>query len=97
MQRYHIFGFLGSVYAEQAAEAPLCSPWLAGGNAVVDGCSKAQTSYEPAAEEYTLMSIDTIINGKVQPEWGFSSRKVWPEWGLHCEHQAGRVYNVFFL
>nr|XP_048279978.1 glutamate--cysteine ligase catalytic subunit isoform X3 [Myodes glareolus] len=35
-----------------------------GGNAVVDGCSKAQTSSEPAAEEYTLMSIDTIINGK---------------------------------
>lgn len=59
-----MFGFLGSVYAEQAAEAPLCSPWLAGGNAVVDGCSKAQTSSEPAAEEYTLMSIDTIINGK---------------------------------
>lgn len=35
-----------------------------GGNAVVDGCGKAQTSSEPAAEEYTLMSIDTIINGK---------------------------------
>ncbi|XP_034364846.1 glutamate--cysteine ligase catalytic subunit [Arvicanthis niloticus] len=35
-----------------------------GGNAVVDGCSKAQTSSEPAAEEYALMSIDTIINGK---------------------------------
>lgn len=35
-----------------------------GGNAVVDGCSKAQTSSEPSAEEYTLMSIDTIINGK---------------------------------
>ncbi|EDL26353.1 glutamate-cysteine ligase, catalytic subunit, isoform CRA_a [Mus musculus] len=35
-----------------------------GGNAVVDGCSKAQSSSEPAAEEYTLMSIDTIINGK---------------------------------
>lgn len=45
----------------------ICAPlgWLAGGNAVVDGCSKAQTSSEPAAEEYTLMSIDTIINGKV--------------------------------
>lgn len=68
-----MFGFLGSVYAEQAAEAPLCSPWLAGGNAIVDGCSKAQTSSEPAAEEYTLMSIDTIINGKVQPERGLSS------------------------
>ncbi|XP_008058119.1 glutamate--cysteine ligase catalytic subunit isoform X3 [Carlito syrichta] len=36
----------------------------AGGNAVVDGCGKAQNSTELAAEEYTLMSIDTIINGK---------------------------------
>ncbi|KAL2791981.1 glutamate--cysteine ligase catalytic subunit isoform b [Daubentonia madagascariensis] len=35
-----------------------------GGNAVVDGCGKAQHSTEPAVEEYTLMSIDTIINGK---------------------------------
>ncbi|XP_055118995.1 glutamate--cysteine ligase catalytic subunit isoform X2 [Symphalangus syndactylus] len=35
-----------------------------GGNAVVDGCSKAQNSTELAAEEYSLMSIDTIINGK---------------------------------
>ncbi|PNJ23756.1 GCLC isoform 3 [Pongo abelii] len=35
-----------------------------GGNAVVDGCGKAQNSMELAAEEYTLMSIDTIINGK---------------------------------
>ncbi|XP_054425466.1 glutamate--cysteine ligase catalytic subunit isoform X2 [Pteronotus mesoamericanus] len=35
-----------------------------GGNAVVDGCGKAQNSPELAAEEYTLMSIDTIINGK---------------------------------
>ncbi|KAF7465644.1 glutamate--cysteine ligase catalytic subunit [Marmota monax] len=35
-----------------------------GGNAVVDGCGKTQSSSEPAAEEYTLMSIDTIINGK---------------------------------
>uniref|UniRef100_A0A2K5PKP8 Glutamate--cysteine ligase n=1 Tax=Cebus imitator TaxID=2715852 RepID=A0A2K5PKP8_CEBIM len=35
-----------------------------GGNAVVDGCGKAQNSTELAAEEYTLMSIDTIINGK---------------------------------
>lgn len=61
-------------------------PWLmAGGNAVVDGCSKAQTSSEPAAEEYTLMSIDTIINGKVRPAWGSALRA-----------PAGRVYNVFF-
>ncbi|XP_070274507.1 glutamate--cysteine ligase catalytic subunit isoform X4 [Myotis yumanensis] len=39
----------------------------AGGNAVVDGCGKAQQSVELAAEEheeYALMSIDTIINGK---------------------------------
>ncbi|KAF4013264.1 hypothetical protein G4228_004948 [Cervus hanglu yarkandensis] len=36
----------------------------AGGNAVVDGCGKAAGSAEPAAEEYTLMTIDTIINGK---------------------------------
>ncbi|XP_040839498.1 glutamate--cysteine ligase catalytic subunit isoform X5 [Ochotona curzoniae] len=36
----------------------------AGGNAVVDGCGKAQSSTEPEAEEYALMSIDTIINGK---------------------------------
>ncbi|KAL0622255.1 Glutamate--cysteine ligase catalytic subunit [Plecturocebus cupreus] len=36
----------------------------AGGNAVVDGCGKTQNSTELAAEEYTLMSIDTIINGK---------------------------------
>ncbi|XP_012297024.1 glutamate--cysteine ligase catalytic subunit isoform X2 [Aotus nancymaae] len=35
-----------------------------GGNAVVDGYGKAQNSTELAAEEYTLMSIDTIINGK---------------------------------
>uniref|UniRef100_A0A8C9DDY2 Glutamate--cysteine ligase n=1 Tax=Prolemur simus TaxID=1328070 RepID=A0A8C9DDY2_PROSS len=35
-----------------------------GGNAVVDGCGKVQNSTEPAVEEYTLMSIDTIINGK---------------------------------
>lgn len=63
-----MFRVLGSVYAEQAAH--LCSPGLAGGNAVVDGCSKAQTSSEPSAEEYTLMSIDTIINGKVGPDRG---------------------------
>ncbi|KAM5256788.1 glutamate--cysteine ligase catalytic subunit isoform 2-T2 [Ctenodactylus gundi] len=35
-----------------------------GGNAMVDGCGKASNSTELAAEEYTLMSIDTIINGK---------------------------------
>ncbi|XP_012874519.1 PREDICTED: glutamate--cysteine ligase catalytic subunit [Dipodomys ordii] len=35
-----------------------------GGHAVVDGCGKAQSSAELAAEEYGLMSIDTIINGK---------------------------------
>uniref|UniRef100_A0A8D2B731 Glutamate--cysteine ligase n=1 Tax=Sciurus vulgaris TaxID=55149 RepID=A0A8D2B731_SCIVU len=35
-----------------------------GGNAVVDGRGKAQSSSELAVEEYTLMSIDTIINGK---------------------------------
>uniref|UniRef100_A0A5F9C550 Glutamate--cysteine ligase n=1 Tax=Oryctolagus cuniculus TaxID=9986 RepID=A0A5F9C550_RABIT len=35
-----------------------------GGNAVVDGCGKAQNSTELAVEEYALMSIDTIINGK---------------------------------
>ncbi|KAM7135686.1 glutamate--cysteine ligase catalytic subunit isoform 3-T3 [Molossus nigricans] len=35
-----------------------------GGNAMVDGRGKAQPSTEPAAEEYALMSIDTIINGK---------------------------------
>ncbi|XP_014589986.1 glutamate--cysteine ligase catalytic subunit isoform X2 [Equus przewalskii] len=35
-----------------------------GGNAVVDGCGKAQSSTELATEEYTLMSINTIINGK---------------------------------
>lgn len=47
------------------ANAP-CSP-LAGGNAVVDGCGKAAGRAEPAAEEYALMTIDTIINGKVGP------------------------------
>nr|XP_019590233.1 PREDICTED: glutamate--cysteine ligase catalytic subunit isoform X3 [Rhinolophus sinicus] len=36
----------------------------AGGSAVVDGCGHARNSSELAAEEYTLMSIDTIINGK---------------------------------
>lgn len=36
---------------------------------MVDGCSKAQNSTEQAVEEYTLMSIDTIINGKVKG-WG---------------------------
>ncbi|XP_006893191.1 PREDICTED: glutamate--cysteine ligase catalytic subunit isoform X2 [Elephantulus edwardii] len=35
-----------------------------GGNAVVDGCGKAQNSPELPQEEYTLMNIDTIINGK---------------------------------
>nr|XP_019590234.1 PREDICTED: glutamate--cysteine ligase catalytic subunit isoform X4 [Rhinolophus sinicus] len=35
-----------------------------GGSAVVDGCGHARNSSELAAEEYTLMSIDTIINGK---------------------------------
>ncbi|XP_077164983.1 glutamate--cysteine ligase catalytic subunit [Paroedura picta] len=35
-----------------------------GGNAVVDGCGPAQNGTETDAEEYTLMSIDTIINGK---------------------------------
>uniref|UniRef100_A0A8C3WM62 Glutamate--cysteine ligase n=1 Tax=Catagonus wagneri TaxID=51154 RepID=A0A8C3WM62_9CETA len=35
-----------------------------GGNAVVDGCGKATGSTEQTAEEYALMSIDTIINGK---------------------------------
>lgn len=40
-----------------------CRP--AGGSAVVDGCGQARNSSELAAEEYTLMSIDTIINGKV--------------------------------
>uniref|UniRef100_A0A8B9FVU8 Glutamate--cysteine ligase n=1 Tax=Amazona collaria TaxID=241587 RepID=A0A8B9FVU8_9PSIT len=35
-----------------------------GGNAVVDGCSSAQNGTGTSAEEYTLMSIDTIINGK---------------------------------
>ncbi|XP_031290387.1 glutamate--cysteine ligase catalytic subunit isoform X2 [Camelus dromedarius] len=34
-----------------------------GGSAVVDGCGKAAGA-EPAAEEYALMTIDTIINGK---------------------------------
>ncbi|XP_042328925.1 glutamate--cysteine ligase catalytic subunit isoform X3 [Sceloporus undulatus] len=35
-----------------------------GGNAVVDGCGPAQNGTETDGEEYTLMSIDTIINGK---------------------------------
>ncbi|XP_041872723.1 glutamate--cysteine ligase catalytic subunit isoform X1 [Corvus kubaryi] len=35
-----------------------------GGNAVVDGCGSAQNGTGTDAEEYTLMSIDTIINGK---------------------------------
>uniref|UniRef100_A0A7N5JFL4 Glutamate--cysteine ligase n=1 Tax=Ailuropoda melanoleuca TaxID=9646 RepID=A0A7N5JFL4_AILME len=35
-----------------------------GGNTVVDGYGKAQNSTELAVEEYALMSIDTIINGK---------------------------------
>lgn len=36
-----------------------------GGNTVVDGCGSAQNGTGTEAEEYTLMSIDTIINGKV--------------------------------
>lgn len=59
-------GFLGSLRLQQATNAALPSP--AGGNAVVDGCGKAQQSMELATEEheeYALMSIDTIINGKV--------------------------------
>uniref|UniRef100_A0A5F8GGB7 Glutamate--cysteine ligase n=1 Tax=Monodelphis domestica TaxID=13616 RepID=A0A5F8GGB7_MONDO len=35
-----------------------------GGTAVVDGCSTAQNGTETDTEEFTLMSIDTIINGK---------------------------------
>ncbi|XP_070789044.1 glutamate--cysteine ligase catalytic subunit isoform X2 [Pituophis catenifer annectens] len=35
-----------------------------GGNAVVDGCGATQNGTETDVEEYTLMSIDTIINGK---------------------------------
>ncbi|XP_045860681.1 glutamate--cysteine ligase catalytic subunit [Meles meles] len=35
-----------------------------GGNTVVDGYGKAKNSTEQALEEYALMSIDTIINGK---------------------------------
>lgn len=35
-----------------------------GGN-VVDGCGSAQNGTGTDTEEYTLMSIDTIINGKV--------------------------------
>ncbi|XP_059685038.1 glutamate--cysteine ligase catalytic subunit isoform X2 [Gavia stellata] len=35
-----------------------------GGNAVVDGCGSAQNGTGTDAEEYSLMSIDTIINGK---------------------------------
>ncbi|XP_019786990.1 glutamate--cysteine ligase catalytic subunit [Globicephala melas] len=35
-----------------------------GGNAMVDGRNKTTGSTEPAAEEYALMTIDTIINGK---------------------------------
>lgn len=36
-----------------------------GGNVVVDGCGSAQNGTDTDTEEYTLMSIDTIINGKV--------------------------------
>uniref|UniRef100_A0A673UGS5 Glutamate--cysteine ligase n=1 Tax=Suricata suricatta TaxID=37032 RepID=A0A673UGS5_SURSU len=35
-----------------------------GGNTVVDGYGKAQNSSDVATEDYALMSIDTIINGK---------------------------------
>ncbi|XP_072782548.1 glutamate--cysteine ligase catalytic subunit isoform X2 [Taeniopygia guttata] len=35
-----------------------------GGNAVLDGCGSAQNGTGIDTEEYTLMSIDTIINGK---------------------------------
>uniref|UniRef100_A0A8C5WX57 Glutamate--cysteine ligase n=1 Tax=Laticauda laticaudata TaxID=8630 RepID=A0A8C5WX57_LATLA len=35
-----------------------------GGNAVVDGCGATQNGTETDVEEYALMSIDTIINGK---------------------------------
>lgn len=40
--------------------------FLKGGNAVVDGCGATQNGTETDVEEYTLMSIDTIINGKVR-------------------------------
>lgn len=62
----HPLGFLGPRRLQQATNTALPSP--AGGNAVVDGCGKAQQGAELAAEEheeYALMSIDTIINGKV--------------------------------
>lgn len=51
----------------KATKGPLCSP-PTGGNAVVDGCGKGQSSPELAAE-CTLMSIDTIINGKVGAQY----------------------------
>ncbi|KAK2533970.1 Gclc [Columba guinea] len=35
-----------------------------GGNALVDGCGSTQNGTGTDTEEYTLMSIDTIINGK---------------------------------
>nr|XP_030123210.3 glutamate--cysteine ligase catalytic subunit isoform X3 [Taeniopygia guttata] len=35
-----------------------------GGNSVLDGCGSAQNGTGIDTEEYTLMSIDTIINGK---------------------------------
>ncbi|XP_072498575.1 glutamate--cysteine ligase catalytic subunit isoform X2 [Notamacropus eugenii] len=37
---------------------------LSSGTAVVDGCSTPQNGTETDTEEFTLMSIDTIINGK---------------------------------
>lgn len=66
LQRYYVFGFIRASWCWTSRWSSSVLPWLAGGNAVVDGCSKAQSSAEPAAEEYALMSIDTIINGKVR-------------------------------
>uniref|UniRef100_A0A8C5MCA6 Glutamate--cysteine ligase n=1 Tax=Leptobrachium leishanense TaxID=445787 RepID=A0A8C5MCA6_9ANUR len=38
--------------------------WFVAGNPVVDGCYTSCNGTETDPEEYTLMSIDTIINGK---------------------------------
>lgn len=67
MQRYVLWDSSGHFRLHQAPKTPLSAtpPALAGGNAVVDGCGRAQNSPELATEEYALMSIDTIINGKV--------------------------------
>lgn len=57
----------GSALVVKASDWSSWYIYFAGCNPVLDGTASAQNGLESdgANEEYTLMSIDTIINGKV--------------------------------